>query len=58
MEYYGTRGGFQGRDATTEKNSALLLQSKYGDYVSGVKYKKGGKTSLRLIPIKSKPINL
>ena len=58
VEYYGTRGGFQGRDATTEKNSALLLQSKYGDYVSGVKYKKGGKTSLRLIPIKSKPINL
>jgi hypothetical protein len=58
VEYYGTKGGFQGRDATTEKNSALLLQSKYGDYVSGVKYKKGGKTSLRLIPIKSKPIIL
>ena len=58
VEYYGTRGGFQGRDATTERDSALLLQSKYRDYVSGIKYKKGGKTSLRLKPIKSKPIIL
>ena len=58
VEYYGMRGGFQGRDATTEKNSALLLQSKYGDYVSRVLYKSGGKTSLKLIPIKSKNIIL
>tara|TARA_R110001632_G_scaffold126134_2_gene239640 strand:- start:283 stop:1047 length:765 start_codon:yes stop_codon:yes gene_type:complete len=58
VEYYGTKGGFQGRDEITERNSAILFESKYKDYVSGIKYKKGGKTSLRLKSIKSKTIIL
>lgn len=56
VEYYGTKGGFQGRNAETERNSAKLLEAKYPEYVSGIKYKKDGKTSLRLKPIKSKHI--
>tara|TARA_R110000823_G_scaffold124582_1_gene251180 strand:- start:847 stop:1623 length:777 start_codon:yes stop_codon:yes gene_type:complete len=58
VEYYGTKGGFQGRTAETERNSAKLLQAKYPDYVGSIKYKKDGKTSLRLKSIKSKPINI
>ena len=58
VEYYGTKGGFQGRDATTERDSALQMQAKYPEHVGAVKYKKGGKTSLRLNPLKSKEIKL
>ena len=58
VEYYGTKGGFQGRNAETERNSAKLLQAMYPDYVGAIKYKKDGKTSLRLKSIKSKPINI
>ena len=58
MEYYGSKGGFQGRNAITEKNTAMLFESKYSEYVSGIKYKKDGKTSLRLKNCKSKEIIL
>ena len=58
VEYYGTKGGFQGRNAETEMSSAKLLHAKYPEYISGIKYKKGGKTSLRLKRIESKPITL
>ena len=49
VEYYGKEGGYQGRDAFTEKYTAEFLMNKYPDYVSGVRFKKDGKTSIRLI---------
>lgn len=48
VEYYGKRGGFQGRNADTEMQTAKIMQAKYPKYVSGISVKKGGKTSLRL----------
>lgn len=47
VEYYGTHGGFQGRDEKTELHSAKLLQQKYPQYISGITVKKDGKTSLK-----------
>jgi len=52
VEYYGTKGGFQGRTAKTESDTAKLMLQKYPNYISGINYKKGGKTSLRLKSIK------
>jgi|31_taG_2_1085359.scaffolds.fasta_scaffold02868_2 hypothetical protein len=54
VEYYGKIGGFQGRNAKTEAETALLMQKKYPEYIAGINTKKGGKTSLRLKPIKEK----
>ena len=49
VEYYGNQGGYQGRDAYTEHYTANYLMKKYPEYISGVKYKKNGMTSIRLI---------
>lgn len=54
VEYYGSQGGFQGRDAKTEKETALRMQAKYPQHVAGVRTKKDGKTSLRFKPIAAK----
>ena len=54
VEYYGNKGGFQGRNAITEKQTALKFQSKYKEFVSGINYKKDGKTSIRLKKHKAK----
>lgn len=51
VEYYGTKGGFQGRDAETEMNSAQEMKKKYPYAVSKINVKKHGRTSLRLIKI-------
>jgi hypothetical protein len=48
VEYYGKKGGFQGRDSSTELNTAKLMMAKYPDYIAGIKIKKEGKTSLNL----------
>lgn len=48
VEYYGKKGGFQGRDAATEMVSAKKMMSKYPNYISGIMVKKEGKTSLRI----------
>jgi uncharacterized membrane protein len=54
VEYYGKIGGFQGRNAKTEAETALLMKKKYPEYITGINTKKEGKTSLRLKPIKEK----
>lgn len=48
VEYYGKHGGYQGRTAYTEKYCAEFIANKYPEYVSGVKTKKLGRTSLVL----------
>lgn len=48
VEYYGKQGGIQGRNALTEKVTAEFMKNKYPEYISSVRYKKDGKTSLRL----------
>ena len=50
VEYYGKQGGYQGRNAYTEDYTAKYLMNKYPEYISGIKYKKNGMTSIRLIP--------
>jgi hypothetical protein len=52
VEYYGKIGGFQGRNAQTEKQTAKLMQQKYPNYITGINTKNEGKTSLRLKKIK------
>jgi len=54
VEYYGKIGGFQGRDENTEMETATAMMKKYPHYISGVKVKNEGKTSLRLKRIKAK----
>lgn len=48
VEYYGKHGGYQGRNAFTEKFCAEFIAKKYPEYISGVKTKKLGRTSLVL----------
>ena len=52
VEYYGTKGGFQGRNSETELDTAKLMQRLYPNEIVGIKIKKEGKTSLRLKNIK------
>ena len=53
IEYYKKEGGYQGRTAQTEKLTAEALMNKYPTYISSVRYKKNGTTSLRLKKISS-----
>ena len=57
VEYYAKQGGYQGRTAFTEQYTGNFLKQKYPDYVSSVKVKKNGNTSIRLkrLPYKPKP---
>ncbi len=48
VEYYGKQGGIQGRTSLTEKVTAEFLKNKYPEFISSIRYKKDGKTSLRL----------
>jgi hypothetical protein len=48
VEYYGKVGGYQGRNAYTEKYTAEYMLEKYPEYISGINFKKNGTTSLRL----------
>lgn len=48
VENYVKEGGFQGRNAITEKQTAEAMVKLYPDYVSGFKTKDNGVTSLRL----------
>jgi len=54
VEYYGKKGGFQGRDDITEWETANKMLNKYPDYISSVIVKKEGKTSLRFKKMKPK----
>jgi hypothetical protein len=54
VEYYGTKGGFQGRDEASEIGTANEMVMKYPAYISGVKVKEKGRTSLRFKRIKAK----
>jgi hypothetical protein len=54
VEYYGKVGGYQGRNAYTEKYTAEYMLEKYPEYISSINFKKDGKTSLRL---RKKPLN-
>jgi len=56
VEYYGKVGGYQGRNPYTEKYTAEYMIAKYPEYISGINFKKQGKTSLRLRkkPVKNK----
>ncbi len=47
VEYYGKKGGFQGRDEKTELSTAQEMLNKYPEYINGINVKNGGKTSLR-----------
>ncbi len=47
-EYYGKHGGFQGRNADTEKATAEQMQAAYPGYIIGINFKNEGKTSLKL----------
>jgi hypothetical protein len=53
-EYYGKVGGFQGRNAQTELDTANQLMKKYPSYVASVNVKKEGKTSLKLNQLKAR----
>ena len=55
VEYYKKHGGYQGRTAHTEKYTANYLKEKYPNYVSSVKVKKNGNTSIRLKKLPYKP---
>lgn len=46
-EYYGEKGGFQGRDDKSELATAEAMKRKYPDYIAGINVKKHGRTSLR-----------
>jgi len=48
IEYYGKQGGIQGRDVFTEKYVAEFMLDMYPEYISSIRYKKDGKTSLRI----------
>jgi len=55
VEYYAKQGGYQGRTAHTEQYTANYLKQKYPNYVSSVKIKKNGNTSIRLKKLPYKP---
>ena len=46
VEYYNKSGGYRGRTKETEKYCAEYIKAKYPEYISNVKYKKDGGTSL------------
>ena len=48
VEYFGKVGGYQGRNAYTQKYTAEFMLNKYPEYISGINFKKNGTTSLRL----------
>ncbi len=48
VEYYNKTGGYRGRTLHTEKISAEFMLEKYPEYISSVRYKKNGNTSLTL----------
>jgi len=48
VEYYGKVGGFQGRNAETELQTAKIMKLKYPNYITGINVKNEGKTSLKL----------
>ena len=52
VQYYGKKGGYQGRDAYTEKYCAETIRDLYPEYIKGIKYK-GWKTSLALKRLKN-----
>lgn len=54
VENYVKEGGFQGRNAETEKRTAEEMLHNYPEYVSGFKTKKNGVTSLRLKRVSAK----
>ena len=54
VEYYGKKGGFQGRDKTSEIQTANELVKKYPYYCNSVNIKNEGKTSIRFNKIKTK----
>jgi len=54
VEYYGKKGGFQGRDKTSEIKTANQLVEKYPYYCNSINIKNEGKTSIRFNKIKTK----
>jgi len=55
VEYFGKKGGFQGRDAFTAKVSAEFMVNKYPNHIAGYRVKKNGVCSIRFKNMNPKP---